>query len=145
MTDFLWSHPYRTHVAKIKLGCVLRMVLSCLRVGEQVFLMGLLWSVPFLLELSSFVFLSTPAALFPFTLSLPKKTWKRAKDEREYFELNVLCVLYDALQKLSACIRIAFLLMPCPVLLKDCLIMVVKLQTELKDVRAFGWVLFCYE
>lgn len=80
MTDFLWSGRARKRVAKIKLGCVLWMGFSCLQVWEQVFVMGLLWSEQFLLEVSRSVFLcvsvllNMPPALFLFLLSLPKKT-----------------------------------------------------------------------
>lgn len=41
----------------LNLGCVLRMVFSCLLVCEQVFLKGLLWSMQFSLEVSPSVFL----------------------------------------------------------------------------------------
>lgn len=104
MTDFLWSCPARKHVAKIKLGCVLWMILSCLRVCEQVFLMGLLWSVQFLLEVSPSVFLCA-SQYASSSLSLPschpKENMKKVHRRFlwQFFELNVLCTLYDAIQK----------------------------------------------
>ena len=90
MTDSLWSCPAKKHVAKIKLGCVLRMALSCLRERKQVYLMGLLWSLQFLLEVSPSVSLcASPFASsclpFPSFSSLRKHEKGPKTSENSFF------------------------------------------------------------
>lgn len=113
----------RRNIAKIKLGCVLWMVLSCLRVCEQVFPMGLLWSVWFYLKLLCFCvapcFSHAPSSL----LSSLRKHEKGPKMRENYF--SWMCSLLYVMQSNKKTLLhwdIAFSLMPCPLLLRDFLI-----------------------